>query len=279
MNSKFEEQATLYVLDSLDPGERAAFEAQLIQSSELAALVRELESALEREIRLLPQHPPAADLLTRIESNLDRPDAPTSIGESARSPIGIAFARWGIAAVIAVSTAILAVQSLRRPDFTHEPTMVLILGLNAEGSTLTQVPLPATSNAEGERFIQLASFAENLLNNPNILPDGPTVSDAANGHALFDPASNQGFIAIRHLPEPAPGQLYHMWIIDTTSGRVTQAGVLPATHATSGLYSFAVTSPGRTTPPQLDFFVTSESASSTRFTEPNGKVVLGNKRI
>ncbi|MCF3648141.1 anti-sigma factor domain-containing protein [Synoicihabitans lomoniglobus] len=279
MNSKFEEQATLYVLDGLDPGEHAAFEAQLLQSPELAALVRELESALDREIRLLPQHPPAADLLTRIESRLDRPDDPTPVGESARSSIWIAFARWSIAAVIAVSTAILAVQSLRRSDATTEPNMVLIVGLNAEGSTLTRMPMPVASNDEGGGFIQLASFAENLWNNPTILPDASTVANAANGYALFDPASNQGFIAIRNLPEPAPGQLYHMWIIDTASGHVVQAGVLPATQATSGLYSFAVAASGNTPPPQLNFFVTSESASSSRFTAPSGKVVLGSKRI
>lgn len=140
MNPQLEELATLYVLDRLDPAERTAFESQLPGSPELTAFVRDLEAALAREIRSLPQHQPSADLLARIESRLDpAPAVVPSAGAAPARPAALpwlAFARWGIAALITVSLATLAVQSLRRPPAAAP--VVLIIGLGSHASTLTE---------------------------------------------------------------------------------------------------------------------------------------------
>ncbi len=277
MNPHQEELASLYVLDRLDDTERAAFETQLRQSPELVDLVRELEAALEHEVRSLPQHPPPADLFARIESRLDGETAPAPAPTS-RAP-WLALARWGIAAVIALSLGTLAVQSLRRSAGEGVQPMVLIVGLDAQGSVVTEMPLPESAHAGDGAFIQLAALAEDLWNNPAEIPfASPAAAPAASGYALFEPMSNQGFIAIRHLPSPGPGRLHCLWIVDTATGRVTRAGVLPATPATSGLYSFAVPAPREAKPAQLSFFVTAEDVGMAKATEPHGEVVLGDRR-
>jgi anti-sigma-K factor RskA len=71
MNTETEKLACLYVLDRLDPSQTASFEARLLHDPELAAIVGELESALERHIRDVPQVDPPAGLLGRIDSRID----------------------------------------------------------------------------------------------------------------------------------------------------------------------------------------------------------------
>jgi len=66
MNSQLEELACFYVLDQLDPRDRAAFEARLLREPELAALVHELEGTLARNIRALPRSEPPVNLLARF---------------------------------------------------------------------------------------------------------------------------------------------------------------------------------------------------------------------
>ncbi|HVU23271.1 MAG TPA: hypothetical protein VHE13_04040 [Opitutus sp.] len=294
MNPQLEELAALYVLDRLDPGERTVFETELLRSPELAALVRELEAALAREIQSLPQVSPPAGLLPRVESHLAEPFTAGAVepdvlvglqgGRPQTNPTRTsgsafaAFARWGIAAVIAVSVATLAVQSLRRPSGHAPRPVVLVVGLDARGSALAEMPLPPAANAGEGSFVQLASLAEKFWDDPKELPVAPPAAErSAHGYALFDPGSHQGFIAIRHLPALAPGLRYHLWIADPGSGRVTEAGVLPATNATSGLYSFAAASPDPAKPARLNFFVTAEDASTARPPGPRGTVVLGHR--
>lgn len=272
MNPQFEELATLYVLDQLDAAERTAFEARLLREPTLAALVRELESTLAHSVHALPPTPPPADLLARIEARI-APSAPRQTSPpSARSPARLtAFFRWGLAAVIAVSLATLAVQSFRRPS----PPLVVVIGLDAHGSTFTEFPLRQPTRDPDARFIQLASLAQQFWSSPDQLPvDRPAATATNRGYALFDPSSQQGFIAIEQLPALAPAQRYHLWTVDTTTGEVRDAGTLPLSDHTHGLYSFSVSDRARGKKSgQLKFFVTVEDVLSP--SRPHGKVVLG----
>ncbi|MEO6003109.1 MAG: anti-sigma factor [Opitutus sp.] len=278
MNSQLEELACSYVLDQLDPGDRAAFEARLLSEPELASLVRQFEAALAQNIRALPPSEPPAHVLARIESRL---------GDAARtdlSPVAArshpfpwsSFLRWGVAAVITLSLGTLAVQSLRRPQ-----PLVVLVSLDPQHSTLTELPFPNTNKDPDARFIQLASLAEQFWENPARLPVQPHASDRDNrGYALFDPASRQGFIAIKQLPAIASGQRYHLWIVDTASGSIRDAGMLPLSGATRGLYSFslaATDAPAKSG--QQNFFVTVEDSTTSPSAQPRGHVVLGAKRI
>jgi hypothetical protein len=278
MNPQIEELACLYVIDRLDARERAAFEARLPHDPELAALVGELESALARRVRALPRHEPPAGLLSSIEARIGRLPAD---GAPARArsvtPQWMSIARWAIAAVIAVSVGTIAL-NLRRANVAAGRPFVIIVGLDSSRSALAELPLQQTPQNADARFIQLASLARQFWEKPDDLPV-KMAAGSGRGYALFDPASNQGFIAIRQLPATDRGKRYHLWVLDTGSGRIREAGTLPATDSARGLYFFSVAPAAGVNPESLNFFVTSEDAAAPDSSQPRGKVVLGDRRI
>lgn len=287
MNENLEELACLYVLDHLEPRERSAFEARLLRDPALAALVRELETALAHRVRALPPTPPPPDLLARIESRLDAAPTPAPDDATATtrlpsflsqllSPAGFAgLLRWGLAAVIAISLATLAVQSLRRPA---APQLVFV-ALDAGRSTLAELPLQTSAVDADARFVQLAGLAEKFWHQPDQLPVKNSSRDAGRrAYTLFDPTSRQGFIAVEQLPALAAGQRYHLWIVDTATGALHDAGALPLAEATRGLYAFSLGAAATTPPPRPDFFLTVED-TARQPAGPHGPVVLGDRRI
>jgi Anti-sigma-K factor rskA len=278
MTPKIEELACLYVVDRLDARERSAVEARLPHDPELAALVAELESVLARQVHSLPRNEPPAGLLARIESEIDR----TSSGKApppatAPTPLWATVARWGIAAVIAASLGTIALVSLRRASLGSRPFMIIV-GLDSRQSTLAELPIQQAPLTADARFIQLASMAQRYWEKPDELPV-KMEPGRGRGYAVFDPASNQGFIAIRQLPAIEQGMRYHLWILDTASGRIREAGVLPATESTQGLFFFNVAPAKGVRPESLNFFVTAEDAAAADSSRPRGKVVLGDRRI
>jgi hypothetical protein len=278
MNTHLEELACLYVLDRLDAPESASFEARLPHDPELRALTRELEDALSRRIHALPQVEPPAGLLAGIEGRIDR----LSAGAPARaaSPAWASVARWGMAAVIAVGIGILAIQSLRRPPASAERPYLVVVGLDSLNSRLAQLPMPDRPGSADASFIRLASLAERFWEKPEDMPVKlDPATQGGRGYALFDPGSNQGFIAIRQLPMVEQGKRYHLWLLDTASGQVRQAGALPTAGSASGLYFFSVAPAGGQRVDRLDFFMTSEDASAPDSAQPHGRVVLGDRRI
>lgn len=306
MNESLEELASLYVLDQLAGDERAAFEARLVREPEIAALVRNLEAALARGVRALPPREPPASLLGRIEAEIDsRPaDAAPAPGKvegpalskaegpapvSGRSPASgravpsqraawATFARWGLAAVIAVSLATLALQSLRRSP--AEPKIVFV-GLDADRNTYAELSLRGPGKDPDTRFIQLAALAEKLWEKPGELPARPVPSaGASHGYALFDPGSQQGFIAIERLPAIAENQHYHLWLVEPAAGSIRDGGVLPLAGLQRGLYSFALGSAHDEESGRPNIFVTVEDdGADTPTGQPRGKVVLGRRPI
>ena len=276
MNPQLEELAFLHALDQLDPSERAAFEARLDHDAALAELVRELQDAVDRYVRELPRHEPPAGLLARIEARIGHPE----VRRNPRSPaLWSVVARWGIAAVIAVGVGIIAVQSLRQAPLSAGRSL-MVVGLEPHQSTLAELPLLTRPQNADARFIQLASLAEQYWEKPEDLPFKMASSgQGGRGYALFDPASNQGFIAVRHLPAVGEGKRYHLWIVDSASGQVREAGVLPVTDPASGLYFFTVAPIEGARPGKFGFFVTAEDVSVAIPDQPRGKVVLGNKTI
>jgi anti-sigma-K factor RskA len=295
MKESREDLATLYVLDQLDDSTRAVFAARLAREPELAALVHELEAAYADGVRSLPQRQPSAELLGRIETRLDQEIAEGKnlplgqIGRSKSAPLQpnqtvlvngpwLAWARWGIAAVIAVSLGTLALQSLRGPQ---QPVFIVV-GLDGTTSTLAELPARGVSADPDARFIRLASLAQGYLGNPASLPGSPSApAGERRGYAVFDPASRQGFIAIEHLPAIRADQRYHLWVADASTGRVRDAGILPLSGGSRGLFSFLVAPADGAAATSPNFFVTVEeaSAASSPADQPRGQVVLGKESI
>ena len=279
MKETLEELATLYVLDQLGRDERAEFEARLRHGPELAALVRDLESGLALGIRSLPSHEPSADLLTRIEKQIDAPRPSVAVAKPVDAAFSwTAFARWGLAAMIAISLSVLAVQSLRSP--AARPAIVFV-GLDVNRNTFAELPVQESSRDADARFIQLASLAENFWSKPNTLPVKPDSAAGDNrGYAVFDPGSRQGFIAIEHLPLIDGNQRYHLWIIDPSTTRVRDAGILPLAGMNRGLYSFMLEPTDGPKSSHPNFFITvEENSTAPQEPQPRGKVVLGHQRI
>ncbi len=281
MNPQLEELACLYVLDRLDARERASFEACLLHNPQLAALVGELESALALRIRALAQLEPPAGLLAQIEARIDRLPATSPPAPAGRvASLGPGIARWGIAALLAVVVGVMALQYLRRVPAVAEHPFVIIVGLDSHRSTLAELPMPRRSQDADACFIQLASLAERFWEKPEDLPVKlRSTGEGGRGYALFDPATNQGFIAIQQLPASEPGQRFHFWILDTASGQTREAGVLPLTDSNRGLYFFWFAPAGEARPGHLDFFVTAEDPTTSQTTRPRGKIVLGDNTI
>jgi anti-sigma-K factor RskA len=278
MNPRTEELACLYLLDQLDASERAAFESQMLADPQLAALVSELESTLSRRVRSLPQVEAPADLLGRIESRIDRlADAKFSIA-GRRHPLPWAY-RWGIAALVAGAVGILALQGIRNGQAVDGRSFAIFVGLDPSRSTSAELPLEKGAPDADARFIQLASMAERFWERPEARPvKSGSSGTGGRGYALFDPASNQGFIAVQQLPAIEAGRLYHLWILNTASGEAREAGVLPVGVSHGGLYFFSVAPSAGPAPGGIDFFVTSEEAGAAASKRPSGEVVLGEQR-
>jgi anti-sigma-K factor RskA len=274
MNTQLEELACLYVLDQLDARERAAFEARLANDPELAATLARIEASLARRVGEIEQHEPPAGTLARIEAHIARAQPPPRVAV----PVWAAAARWGVAAALAIGVGVIAFRSLRRTPAEVRP-YVVVVGLDSLRSRLAEVPVQERARDADASFIQLATLAERFWERPGDLPFKlDSAGQSGRGYALFDPGSNQGFIAIRQLPAAGRGKEYRLWLLDTASGRVREAGVLPAAAAAGGLYFFSVVPATSAKPGNPDFFVTAEDTGSPDSALPRGEVVLGVSR-
>jgi anti-sigma-K factor RskA len=302
MNPQLEELACLYVLDRLEPRERASFEASLRHDPQLASFVRELESALDQRIRALPPVEPPAGLLAQIEARIDALPAGEWHGQPAgRSapaeagpvrgpetssnlrgkpePPWAAITRWGIAALVAVGVGTIAVWQMRRAPAVAVRPFVIVVGLDARRSAMAELPMRKSAMDTDARFVQLATLAEQYWDKPEDLPGKlPSAGEGGRGYALYDPTSSQGFIAVQQLPVIGHGQRYHLWMLDSATGRIREAGILPLGDSSRGLYFFSVAPASEAKPGRVDFFVTAEDAAAPESTRPTGKVVLGGQR-
>jgi anti-sigma-K factor RskA len=276
MTPQLEELASLYVLDRLVGRARADFEERLSQDRELALLVRALETTIARRVRLLPQHKPPADLFDRISAQLDSPAAKAR-SRARTSPAWTSWVPWSIAAAFALGLGVTSTLLWQRDRAAAAP-VILVVGLDADRSTLATLPMRHPAANADARYAQLAAIAEKFWDDPARLPTERS-DTAARGYAVFDPESRQGFIAVRQLPQQAHQQRYHLWVVDTATGRATEAGVIPAAASDGGLYSFSLSPDAPAEARQLDVFITAEDASFAQPAQPSNRVVLGGKRI
>ena len=161
-----------------------------------------------------------------------------------------------------------------------ERPYLIVVGLDARRSTVAELPQQENPQNADARFIRLASLAEQFWAKPADLPITLAPMDSGGrGYALFDPAGNQGFIAIQQLPAAAAGKRYHLWLLDTATGKIREAGVIPLSSSDHGLYFFTLPPGGGEQSGRPGFFVTVEDNAAPSAHQPQGKVVLGNDRI
>ena len=282
MNVTTEELASLYVLDKLDPGQKRAFEVRLHADADLLQLVRELESALEDQIRALPQREPPGSSYERITSRIHTRE-PVPLKQKVISIPWITLMGWGMAAILLLGLGLtLFLTSGRHLPASGSNSLVLIVGMDAQSNQWKTIPLDAPADAS-ESFAQLAALAEELWKNPGHLPGNTNEPNPANtrrsGYTVFNPANKQGFIAIQQLPQPVAGKHYYLWVKDPFSNRLECAGLIPLQDANHGLYSFALPQDSEITSDQVFFFITEESSADPAATRPLGRPVLGTDHI
>jgi len=279
MTPPVEELAALYVLDQLEPADRQAFAGRVAREPGLAALVRSLEITLEQRIHALPQHPPPAALLSRIESRLDAPTERSRPPPPAATafPIRPTFTRWVLpaAAAVVLGAATFFFLDRQRPP---SPSVVLIVGLDPQRNTVTKIPLQNPARDTDARFVQLASLAERFWTRPDDLPRVPTAPAGSRAYALFDPTTHQGFIAVQQLPNQPADKRYHLWLVDSETGRAIDAGSLPSATA-RGLYFFSLDPAGAPASGPVNFLITAEDIASPPPTRPRGEPILGRNPI
>lgn len=247
MNHTDDELACDYVLDRLDPTQRAEFEARLISDADLRQRVREYERGLAARISELPSRSPSRGVWAGITDKIDAAQGRTRPGW------GSVF-KWGIAAVIALSLASIAVER-----WVDRPTLVVV-ALDRGSLGPSHVSIARVGSGPNDAFAQLAAVAANHWED----------AKSPRSFVVYDPTTSQGFIAVRDLPAVAADSHYQVWILNRRTGISRPAGDLTG----SGLYSFAVDPLPGEGADDLRVIVTREKGNAL-VREPGTDVVLG----
>jgi len=262
------ELACAYVLGELDDAEQRAVEQQAAVDPELHALIDDYGAGAQAALTDLPARKPSSAVLAQIERRLDRPTASAPISHPTRL-------HW--AALGAMAALVVAGIGLGTFAWLHhgQRPVVVLAELSADRTDLKQLRMEpgsqtaAAADRTDARFIGLASLAERLWDTSRHSPA------QTGGYAVFDPSTQQGFVAVRHVTPTRSGKRYHLWVVDGKSGALRDAGELPLEAANHGLFFFSLPEapPERGTMP--GFFITLEDGATPR--APAGPVVLGHR--
>jgi len=187
---ELQDQAALYVLQTLDAAESASFENELTRNAELRTLVFEMREAAADLSRTAPVQQPPAELKRRILSEiaLEKQSA-SSTGPAKRSRIWLP---WAIAALFIGFCGILTVDHFR---------------LQRELATAR-----GSDPLSGATLVTLASP------NGELLDAKATIAWQANRQT--------GVITITNMPPAGRGRDYQLWIVDAIHKDPISAGII-----------------------------------------------------
>jgi anti-sigma-K factor RskA len=248
-----EEEASLYVLGLLEPGEARKFEAAMAGDPELADLVARLETGAAALAWTAPPREPSAGLRTRIMERIKRE-------EPERSKVIVPFPNrwkglpWAAAACLALMAADLAYQTYH----LHLLVDSFVIRDHAQQRELdrvqTQEAVLQNHLADAESFINsdakqkaaLQSQVDSLrgevadLKTRNALSDikiatlASMLKNAPQAMAVvaWDPGAQRGILKTANMPAARADQDYQLWIIDPDYKQPVSAGVFdPAQRA------------------------------------------------
>ena len=241
ITEQLEETASLYVLDGLEPDERAAFEKQLAGSEELQRLVDELTAtaaslALAAPLRMPPPHLEAAIMREIRESKIARPNF-----SAAR------WIPWAVAACLALSTGLLYVarnkleRRVAELQSGQEQARLDLARVSSERdrasnkvADLEKRDTDANAKIAGlsrERE-RMASEIARLLERDNLaqmqiatltskLADAPK----ATAFVIWDAEKQRGVLTTVDVPPNAADRDYQLWVVDPKYQVPVDAGV------------------------------------------------------
>jgi len=280
ISEDLQEHAALYALDALQGDERAAFLKSVAAESELAELVAEYRDASAWVAYSAHDVAPPSELKRRILTlaSSERATPPTrrakttSVAEN--SPAGLqSLIPWALAAGFAIFAGILWGNSKQSDADASELARQreIVTGLFARVAEL--------EGTVESRDREIASMAEEvrILQETNRLVDVElaTLSSKLNASYLasvvWDPASQEGVLQVRRLPEPGAGQDYQLWVIEPDRPLPVSAGIFRVNPDGSATVHFA---PAQPVPRATTFAVTLEKAGGVQ--EPEGPIVIAN---
>lgn len=183
-----QDQAALYVLESLDQNETTAFEVALQQNSELRDLVKGLREAAGAVALAAPGHEPPPALKQRVLNQISA-EKGRSYAESSPS---ISAWPWAIAAMFVLFSGFLVYD---RMQLRREISQM------KGADPLTQMHFAALSPANG----------------------GPSEAKAV---VAWEPARQSGVITITGLPSAGNGKDYQLWAVDADHKDPVSAGIV-----------------------------------------------------
>ncbi|MBV9463642.1 MAG: anti-sigma factor [Verrucomicrobiae bacterium] len=183
-----EEQACLYVLDSMDAAESLEFEERLRSDPELRRRVAELRDAAATLALASPQKEPPAELKRRVLRRIAKSETDSAL--DIRRPAR-AWIPWAVAASLAVAC----------------------LFLQQDRSELRR-QVAALETRDQMAQMKIAMLSSKMDNVPK-----------AAAVACWDPEHRRGLLTVSSLPPAGSGQDYQLWVIDPDTGKPVSAGV------------------------------------------------------
>lgn len=203
IDEAFQEQASLYVLDLLEPAEKIQFESAMRASAELRALVDELRDAAAAIAHASPPRALPPGLEQRVLAAIQNDEKVVPF----KKPV--AWLPWSIAAILAILGSLVYVQL-------------------SQDLTKTRQALAEAKQASG---LIVASLDSKLENAPK-----------ASAVVVWDEKNQSGLIRLNDAPKLEPGKDYQLWVIDPQYKNPVNGGVISAA-ATEAAIAFRVDQP------------------------------------
>lgn len=212
--------AIAYVLGSMGPAERRAFEVRLAADPAGRAQVAAFRATLDALGHTVPQVEPSPRLRARIlEAIGTPPGSATSDAAPVAAPAGSPWGAWLLVAaslVAAVGLGAYALQ-LRRAVVALEVDLARAIGALDEARSRL---------AGAEQGMQSAQVSLAVLTAPDIVRvdlAGQAIAEAARGRAFWSRATGVVFVATG-VPEAPRGTTYQLWLVPA-SGVPVSAGI------------------------------------------------------
>jgi len=196
------ELAPAYVMDTLEPNERAAFEAALATSPDLAAEVAEQRAVVEALATEQSVSPPAG----LRQSLLERIAAERRSGRQAVTPMSSARRRWVAPTLVtALAAALLLAVGLQRQTASERDTLRAAVRARDSALAFAQTRLAARDSEidailTGERDLVLVHLASANTTGPGV-------------QLFWNLKQGRGLLhAFRLTPAPT-GRAYQLWLI------------------------------------------------------------------
>lgn len=209
--------AGAYVLGSLDPQERALFEAHLSTCDECAAEVRAFRRTATALARVIPQPAPGLDVRTRVLAGVGAPSQATP------TPRVVSGARqWLPLAALVVLTVGMGVYA------GWLQVRVTVLEERLE-QVLLQATAAETAVADARRVNAELQSAMGVLAAPDLVRidlAGQAPAPQATARALWSRARGMVFTATNLPPLPA-GQVYQVWVVPAAQPPISAGLLVP----------------------------------------------------